>query len=195
MGFDVGGVAGENIAVGLLGKGGEPCALGKLDACAELLGVVAGYGKGFVADVAGVNGGIGAFEGGADGDDAAACTQVPQFALWWQVGKGGFEQKFGFGAGNQDGGGDVKGAAIKFALADEIGDGFACAAALGELFETGKGVGCDGVLAVADGLAVCPVLDGLNEYAAFVARQLAMVLPFGVAGLGHGVVMGLYGGG
>lgn len=84
----------------------------------------------------------------------------------------------------------MKGAAVKFALADEVGDGFACAAALGELFETGKGVGCDGVLAVADGLAVCPVLDGLNEYAAFVTRQLAMVLPFGVIGLGHGVVWG-----
>ena len=58
-----------------------------------------------------------------------------------ELGEDGFDEEFGFGAGDEDGGGDVEGQAVEFLLAGDVLDGFVGEAAGDEAFEGGSLLG------------------------------------------------------
>ena len=184
--FDVGRVGNDQIEIRRFGRGqgGEPGAAGEAHGGAVGGGVLRGQREGGGADVGGGHVRVGAFAGEGYGDCAAAGAQVPYAAACAQAGKGGFDEVFGFGAGDEDGGGDGEAAAVEFALAQYVGGGFAGEAAVFEGGQGGGGVGRQGLAAAGDELGGCPAGGGAGKQAGFVFGQEGVAQ---VVFEGHGV--------
>ena len=165
----------------------KPRALGKGAGCFERLGVVLRHGQRIRADVAGEHVGIGAFQFGGHGNDAAARAHVPQRAAGRQPAQCGFQQVFGFGARNQHMAVHGKRAAVKFAAAQQVGHRFTLFAPPAQLPPLRFLFGRQKVAVARDELAVRQASDVLQQQARFQARQRR--LGNGLGDGGHGVAM------
>ena len=90
-------------------------------------------------DVDGGDVGVGEMVGERDGDGSRAGANVenPEARGGVEFGEDGFDEVFGFGAGDEDGGGDVEGEAVEFLLAGDVLDGLVGEAAGDEGFVGG----------------------------------------------------------
>lgn len=84
----------------------------------------------------------GTLSGEGDGDAARADADFEDLEgeIWGDGFKADVDEGFGFGSGDEDSGGDIKRAAVEFAVTDEVGDGFAFGAA-GDEFAHGGALG------------------------------------------------------
>ena len=134
---DVGRVGGDDVEL-LVGDGSEEVAVEKADGNHVAGCVVRGEGEGGGGDVNSGDGGVGQLVGEGNSDGAGACADVKNA----RGGEAGglafgpvddfFDEVLGFGAGDEDGGGDVEGDAVKLGFAEDVLDGFASEAAADE---------------------------------------------------------------
>ena len=107
-------------------------------------GVGGSHLEGGGRDVGGGDVGVGKMAGERDGDGAGAGADVEDFEGRGRIefglphfGQDGFDEVFGFRAGNEDGGRDVQGEAIELLFAGNVLDGFVGEAAEDEGFVGG----------------------------------------------------------
>ena len=123
---------------------------------AQGLCILLRHGQGLGGTLDGMHLGVRSLQRQGDGDDAAAGAQfqqgqrdgAPLLAQQRELLQRGFHQGFGVGPGNEHGGRDGKGAAVELLLAQQIGQGFAGAAAFGQGLEAGGDVRVGGIVTV-----------------------------------------------
>ena len=125
---DVGGVGDDSVVREICGDGCEKVGFYERNAVLEMVfcGVFVGKGQRGGGEVDGGKFGLGEGVGQGDGDCSGAGSDVQDS---WVVGplegvEDGFDQEFGFGAGDEDSGGDAEGEAVELLGAEDVLDGF-----------------------------------------------------------------------
>jgi hypothetical protein len=82
-------------------------------------------------------------EGDGDGSGAGADVEDTEWCGGIEFGQDGFDEVFGFGAGDEDGGGDVEGERVELLFAGDVLDGFVDEAAANKGFVGGGLLGVE----------------------------------------------------
>ena len=110
----------------------------------------------------------------AKGFRAGYVYGAPLLAQPCQVFQRRFHERLGVGPGNEHGRRDGEGAAVELLLAQQIGQGFAGAAAFGQSLEAGGGVRVSGVVAVGHEPGQRPAGEAGQQAACLGTGQLAV---------------------
>jgi hypothetical protein len=173
---DVRRIRGDEIEARRARSGGEEVPLAPRDVVgAEAEGVVARDGERVGADVTADERRRGALAAEGDGDAAAAGAEVERPQRHGAIagaGEGDVDESLRVGARDEDAAVDVEGAPVELALAEDVGDRLARAAAAHHLAHPGQLVGREGSLRVDDELDARRAERARQEHLRVEARAL-----------------------